>query len=310
MGYPEFTSHAFLWRAFPRICVLRTLGFVMVLFVFFSTSKAGANLVQNGNFTSVTYSGSLPLSTPYFGEFGTGAGSTLTLTNWTTSGYNFVYAPNTADSGTKAAGANSGQPNQAPGEANTAAGYGNTYLWGPSNGGTGTTSGGVGTVEAAPGGGNIVAMDGVYETVAVSQSISGLTVGQAYKLTFYWAGAQQESYTGTTTEYLTVTMGSTRFVNQSYTTSTVTVASGGFSGWMQQSFYFVPTNTTRTLSFLAGGTPTGQPPFTLISNVDLEVVPDFSNWMIFAVFGTVCLLVEMRRRGFFVLGSWSVGQAA
>jgi hypothetical protein len=300
MEFFYFLLHALISGALISICLirnLRSLGPILALLFLFLMPETKANLVQNGDFTSVAYSGSLAVSTPYFGEFGTARGSTLTLANWTTSGYNFVYAPNTADSGTNASGANSGQPNEAPGSQHTPAGYGNTYLWGPSNGGSGTTSGGVGTVEAAPEGGNFIAMAGANQTRAVSQTVSGLTVGQAYKLTFYWAGAEQQSYTGSTTERLTVTLGS-----QNYTTPRVTTASGGFSGWMQQSFYFVPTQTSRTLSFLAVGTPNGQPPFTLVSNVDLEVVPDFSNWIIFAGFGLICLVFEVRCKTL-----WSVG---
>jgi len=77
---------------------------------------ASANLIQNADFTQYTYTGSLPLTTVY-GMFGTETGSTLSLTGWTTGGYNFVYAPGTMDAGTKTA-VNSGAPNEAPGEYN------------------------------------------------------------------------------------------------------------------------------------------------------------------------------------------------
>jgi hypothetical protein len=263
-----------------------SLSFV---FAFVLALNATANLVQDGTFTGVTYSGALPLTT-VFGQFGTdtgatpASGSTLTVANWSTGGYNFVYAPGTIDTGTNANGANAGSPNEAPGQFNAANGYGNTYIAGIHNGG-------VSTITAPPGGGNIVAGDGAYEIGAITQTITGLTVGQTYVLKFEWGGAQQQSFTGATTEAWTVSLGA-----QNFTTTAVSVPTNGFSGWMQQTFYYKATATTETLSFLAVGTPTGEPPFSLLADVDLEVVPDFSNWMVFAGFGAVCVLFETFRR--------------
>jgi hypothetical protein len=236
--------------------------------------------------------------TTLFGQFGNNAGpatgATLTVANWTTSGYNFVYAPNTADSGTQASGANTGQPNEAPGQYNAANGYGNTYLWGPNNG----SANGLTT---SPAGGNFIAADPVYETDSIRQTITGLTIGKVYLVKFYWAAAQQQAFDGATTEFWTVSLGS-----ESHTTSTYSLANHAFSGWMQGAFTFTATavgsgsgtqsGTTATLSFLAGGTPAGLPPFVLLDGVELDVVPEFSSWMIFAGFGLVCLLVEGLRR--------------
>jgi hypothetical protein len=178
---------------------------------------ASANLIQDADFTQLTYTGSLPLTT-VFGMFGTETGSTLTLAGWTTGGYNFVYAAGTMDSGNKTNGANAGAPNEAPGEYNTSAGYGNTYMLGSNNGG-------VSVITAAPAGGNFIAMDGAFQTSAVKQTITGLTVGQVYALKFYWAAAQQQGFSGATTESVTVTLGT-----QAFTTSTYNLASQSFSG--------------------------------------------------------------------------------
>ena len=290
-----------------------------LFFVFSITQQASANLVQNGDFTNVTYSGTPPPGvTTLFGQFGNDTGTTpatgsvLTVANWSTKGYNFVYAPNTADYGTQASAYNAGAPPESPGQYTVTvngSNYGNTYLWGTNNGGSGTIAGGgIGTIDAAPGGGNFIAMDGVYEVYSVSQRITGLTVGQSYILTFYYAGAQQQAYTGNTTENLTVNFGGT-FVRgtgnasgsftggTSYTTNTINLSNESFSGWYQSSVIYNATSTSTTLSFLAGGTPAGEPPFTLLSNVDLEVlVPDFSSWAVFFGFGSACLLIEMFRR--------------
>ena len=273
-----------LHRIFPAL--LTTLG--VSLAVAFP-HEAAANLIQNADFTQYTYTGSLPLTTVY-GMFGTESGNTLSLTDWTTSGYNFVYAPGTADAGTKTA-VNSGAPNEAPGEYNYSSGYGDTYMFGSNNGGAGTVSGGIGTIDAGPAGGNMIAMDGAFQTSAVKQTITGLTIGQVYVLKFYWAAAQQQGFTGATTENLTVSLGS-----QSFTTSTVDLPYASFSGWMSQTFDYTATSTSETLSFLAAGTPSGEPPFVLVNGVDLELIPDFSNWLVFAGFGAGCILLETVRR--------------
>lgn len=247
--------------------------------------NAHANLVQNGTFTGITYSGTLPLTTQY-GEFGTAAGSvTLTESNWTTSGYNFVYAPNTMDMGTNASGANSGAPKEAPGQFNAANGYGNTYMWGSNNGGAVTLP------ATDPAGGNFIAGDGAYNVGAISQVITGLTAGKLYFVSFYWAGAQQQSYTTATTEAWLVSLGA-----QTINTGTVSIAAEGFSGWINQTLAFTATGATETLSFLAVGTPNGQPPFSLLGGVQMELAPEPTSWAIFAGFGIACTVVEVARR--------------
>jgi hypothetical protein len=255
-----------------------------LVFAFAMARNARANLVQDGEFTGVTYSGTLALSSTEYGQFGTGTGSTLTVANWTTTGYNFVYAPNTVDEG-GTGGALAGEPKEAPGQYNGSNGYGNTYMWGPANGSAN------GMPSTDPAGGNFIAMDGTYERGAVSQVITGLTPTQVYVLKFYWAGAQQQSYTTATTETMAVSLGATTQM-----TGTASIPGEGFSGWTSGTMYFTATSATETLSFLASGTPNGQPPFTLLGGVDLEVIPDFSNWMVFAGFGTACVVFEGARR--------------
>ncbi len=254
-----------------------------VLFVFGLARVASANLAQNGDFGVTAYSGTQTGITTTFGQFGTGY---LTVPNWTTTGYNFVYAPGTADAGTQG-GATAGQPKEAPGEYNTN-GYGNTYMWGPNNGSAN------GLPSTSPAGGNFIAGDGAFQVGAITQTITGLTVGETYSVKFYWAGAQQQGFTGATTEDWKVSLGA-----QSFTTPVVNNLTKGFTGWVQQQFDYTATSGTETLSFLAAGTPNGQPPFSLLAGVDLEVVPEFTNWVVFAVFCAGCIILEAvrRRRG-------------
>ncbi|HSI13582.1 MAG TPA: hypothetical protein VK961_16170 [Chthoniobacter sp.] len=237
----------------------------------------------------------MPLTAPYFGQIGPdsgtspASGATLTATNWTTGGYNFVFNAANVDQGTQANGALAGQPNQAPGQFNNAAGYGTTYMWGSHNGGASTWV-------APPSGGNFIAADGAYEVGAITQTITGLTVGQTYVLKFYYGAAQQQgSFTQATTERWTVSMG-TGNVAGNFQTPNINLAAESFSGWFQATMYFYANSTTETLSFLASGTPNGEPPFALLAGVDLEVVPDYSSWLIFAGFGSLCIAFEMMRR--------------
>ena len=46
----------------------------------------------------------------------------------------------------------------------------------------------------------------------------------------------------------------------------------------------------------SAGTPAGEPPFSLVGGVDMEMIPESSNWIIFAGFGLLCILFEMLRR--------------
>jgi hypothetical protein len=194
-------------------------------------------------------------------------GYNTVATGWTTTGYNFVFGGNTADT-TGAVGS-----------------YGVTKLWG-NNG-----------LTYSPLGGNFLAADGAYQVQAISQSITGLIVGQQYDLSFYWAGAQQSGYSGVTTENWKVSLG-----DQSYTTATVTDASHGFTGWVQETYSFTATATTEALSFLAAGTPNGEPPFSLLDGVSLTAhaanVPEPSSWaLIVTGLAMLCAAVRFGRRG-------------
>ena len=254
---------------------------------------ASADLLLNGNFTGIT--NSIAGNTYTYGQFGSNggpaSGAVLTVNSWTTSGYNFVYTPNIVDRGTTAGGAQTGVAKEAPGQA-TVGGYGNEYMWGKNNGGTGD-------FKTNPFAGNFIAADGVYETGAINQSITaGLRTGQAYTLTFYWAVAQQESYTVANPQNdWQITLGS-----QVFTTPKIDLASKAFTGWMTYSNTFTYTGANATaanpvvLSFLAqsGGS---NPPFLLLGNVSL--VPEPSSGTLLSLVGvglTAGWFVRRRRR--------------
>jgi hypothetical protein len=112
--------------------------------------------------------------------------------------------------------------------------------------------------------GNFIGLDGAYDVGAVTQTIGGLIVGVTYTLNFYWAASQQTGYTGGTTDFIAASLGST-----THDTATVSNPQQGFTGWTFESFNYTATATSEVLSFLATGTPSGVPPFALISDVSL-----------------------------------------
>lgn len=122
------------------------------------------NLITNGDFTSLTNG---------LGQITDGAGVT-SATGWSTAGYNAVLS--VADQGV-----------------NTVYGANNLSLWDAANGGANSWNG------LAPVG-NILAMDGDFpgNTGDVRQTVSGLTVGKSYTLTFGYAFAQQAGFNGNT----------------------------------------------------------------------------------------------------------------
>ena len=191
------------------------------------------NLVFNGSFETTTNgAGQLGFNTD--------------ATGWTTNGYNFLFTAGSADT-TGAVGSDGG-----------------LSLWGPGNGSAN------GLPASSPDGGNFVADDGAFEVGALQQTINGLTAGQDYVVSFYWAGAQQSGFNGATTEQWQVSFGS-----QTQSTAVANNADHGFTGWMSQSFTFTADGTSDVLSFLAVGTPDGEPPFSLLDGVSVNAaVPE------------------------------------
>jgi hypothetical protein len=220
---------------------------------------AGTNLVQNGDFSLA--SGQTTSCQ---------VGYNCSVADWSSSnGYNFDFLPNTATSV------------GALGE------YKTLSLWGAANGGSSTWDGnGPAGLTAS----NFLGADGAFLVEPITQTILGLNVGDRYALTFDWAGAQQSGYTGATSEQWVVSFG-----GQKQSTAVVPNAAKGFTGWMVQTFDFTATSTQEVLSFLAVGTPNGQPPFSLLTGVDLEDIAEPGS-LVALVVGLTAVGVARRRR--------------
>jgi len=207
-----------------------------------AVQQASAALVQNGSFENLL----VPGESSIFGSLI----PAQQVTGWTTTGYNAVYTPS--------------QPANTYG-ATTQYGSHDLFLWGP-----GSPSGGsINGLTTSPDGGNYLAADGAFMTAAIQQTITGLTPGQKYNVSFYWAAAQQDGFSGATTDNWSVSLGA-----ETYTTSTYNLPSHGFSGWMPQTFQYTATGSSEVLSFLAAGTPNGLPPFALLDGVSMTPVPE------------------------------------
>ncbi len=219
-----------------RVLVLvASLGFVAALP---TAGFAQTELVTNGGFETNTGNGQLGYNT--------------SATGWSISGgYTFLFNPQGGTvSGSSAD--NSGANGQ----------YGYLYLHGPGNG----TSNGL---TNSPTGGAFIAQDSAFQQAAITQTITGLTAGHTYALSFDWAAAQQSGFTGPTYDAWQVSLG-----GQTQTTATINNASHAFSGWQHQVFDYTATSSTETLSFFATGGPQGVPPFALLDSVSMKAVPE------------------------------------
>jgi hypothetical protein len=232
-------------------------------------------ILQNGTFSQAVIGGVTQASqAAEFGSANNGFTPTQQLVGWSTAGYNFVYLPGTADT-------------------TGATGQATVKLWGPANSGTNAAN----LPLSSPTGGDYVASDGAYEVSPITQTLNGLKVGEELVVSFAWAGAQQSTFTGATSDKWTVSMGTVSASNPSQSTSVVQLPTEGASAWTYQTFTFIATSSTEVLSFLATGTPSGQPPFALLANVAVNVPePASVLLMLSGLAGLVCLA---RRRGSF-----------
>ncbi len=230
----------------------------------------GPDKILNGGFETNTLGGTSAQMT------------TTNVANWTinpTPGYTFVYSPSATNvSKTQA---------DSPGGLGQ---YGAVSLYGPANG----NNNGLTTCSpAAACGGTFIATDGAFQLAKVQQTVSGLSIGTDYLLTFYQAAAQQTGFTGATTDQWSVTFGN----SPATLSSLMSIGTAGFAAWNRVTMTFRATGTSQLLSFNAIGTPSSsQPPFALLDGVSLFAVPEPATWalMLGSVVGISALV---RRRG-------------
>ncbi len=130
------------------------------------------------------------------------------------------------------------------------------------------------------GGTQFYGVDTAYKPSVLSQDISGLVIGDKYKLTFDYAVGQQYSFNGPTSDYWQATID-----GQTFNTSTLSITGNPgdtFAGWDAASFTFTYTGVSPTLTLTdinANGANGSVPPFSLIDSVGINnAVPEPSTW--------------------------------
>lgn len=290
---------------------IRFMALLAAIMPFAVTPAFAANLIVNGDFESVTGFGSNPAHSTLIGTFSNGtAAENLTLpqaTGWQTHGYNFVMMETSpgntgADDGTQAGAYTNNTPDLNPDVSQRTPDR--FSLWGPD---TGVANG----MTTSPTGGSFLAADAAFGNEPIFQVINGLEAGTVYKLTFWWAAAQQSGFYQDTTEAWSVCFGTCDFTrvdydglahynnapnDEIYTTATVTTPEQGFIPWQMETMYFTATSTSQTLSLLSHGTPIGQPPFALLDGLNMEAIPEPTTWAMMLIgFGLIGGVMRSRR---------------
>jgi Protein of unknown function (DUF642)/PEP-CTERM motif len=138
-----------------------------------------------------------------------------------------------------------------------------------------------------------VTLDGYQGAATLSQTLTGLTAGASYKVTFDWAAVQYTTKTGNYTEQFEVFFG-----DSSQTTRLESISSQGHSNWISESFTFTADATSDTLMFLSLGTPSGVPPVGMLSNVNVVAspVPEPSTMLMLGLGGVCIVGIRLRRQ--------------
>ena len=138
----------------------------------------------------------------------------------------------------------------------------------------------------SPDGGNFVAIDGdrsIPVSTTLYQTLTGLTSGQFYDVSFYQASAQFLDRTGATTEQWDVSLGGNlanlttdgNFVDGVHLLSNLMATpSQGSHPWEHQTLRFKASSATEVLGFFSVGAPGGEPPIVLLDGVSITAVPE------------------------------------
>jgi hypothetical protein len=124
----------------------------------------------------------------------------------------------------------------------------------------------------------------------LSQSVTGLTVGDNYAVTFYQAAGEQSGSTGALSEQWEVSLG-----GKNQFASIMNYGGSQFVGWEAETLVFNATSTSELLSFLSLGVPGGTPPFALLEGVSIADVPEPSALMMLGM-GALGLVLLRRAR--------------
>lgn len=155
---------------------------------------------------------------------------------------------------------------------------------------------GTATLTSSPDGGNILGTWYVsQQSNVISQSISGLTAGKSYTLSFYEAADNRSTTTfAPGSMFWNVSLGNSSVNSTAITTPGASTA----TGWTQVSLNFVATSATEALTFAAKSTGAVAPePLLLLDGVHMaQAVPEPSTYaMMLAGLAVVGSLVRRRQ---------------
>jgi len=248
---------------------VRVLAFASAIALASAGAASAAVVVQNGSFSTTSSTDGQTT-----GQIGSFSNENIAETGWTVASdsYFFVFNPSTVNSPGSLGG--------------PLAGDGDVALYSPTG--------------ASPDGGNFIGADPDYHNGAISQTITGLTAGDTYMVTFDYAGAQQVGYSGKTTEGWAVSLGSQTDYTGGNPNGNLNDASHGFTGWQTADLSFTATSGSEVLSFLATGTGGASlPPFALLDGVSISQVPvpEPATWaMMLLGIGGLGASLRMRRQ--------------
>jgi hypothetical protein len=228
-----------------------------------TVGSASANLVVNGDFSSI--SGGPGFAAP--------AGST-TINGWTVTADTLAPVPYV---GVVSPDATTGVPT--------------TFLAGLAP----ITVAGLGAAENGTNGNFIISDVNADSRGLLSQTLTGLTVGQIYTLSFSYAAGQYSSefYDVGTTSGWNVTFGNEALLP----TASDSISLGQFNGWKTATYSHVAQSTSEVLSFLAFGAPAGLPPAALLDNVSVEAnVPEPSTLLLLSLAGVAGLVSRKKKQ--------------
>ncbi len=225
------------------------IGATALALVGATPALAAVNLIQNGGFETNGGNGQIAFNT--------------TAADWSVPALNgsYFFLFNAGGAGASGSTADNG---------GSIGQYGTVSIYGPGNG---SANG----LTLSPDGGAFVASDPEFQNGAITQSLTGLSTGHTYAVSFWWAAGQQFNHSGSTSAGWEVGLGS----DPTQSTGNASIGSRGFSGWTQSTFNFVAQGSTETLSFLATGTGSAAlPPFALLDGVSVMStgVPEPSTW--------------------------------
>lgn len=149
--------------------------------------------------------------------------------------------------------------------------------------------------QSSPDGGNWVFSDGNYRNSAITQTLTGLTPGAIYKISF-WEGLIQDTepnitIPGPVSGYWQVSLGSNSANGANMTGNGATLT---FTNWQLETLYLQANSSTEVLSFLSFGT--GDPPLVLLDGISVTELPEPASLGLVLAAGLAGGAVYRRRR--------------